>query len=239
VAHLLIALAVIVGFIWALVAFPSFRVVVGILVALGAGGLIVLNERATREQKESEAAKAQEEQQRQVKYEADKKDYCEAQQKRKMIEEKQWTVVPASQIEIRDPSLTQAQQSYGAPNDDYRFTASAKNKSKSKVVGLRMNVTALDCPTQDTRNASCEIVGRSDGTFITDIPAGEVRRIDGKFNLRNLPRARGVIMPRFAISAVRVPTDQDDRPIDGLMPTVIAGLNADEIDTLRYGYKCN
>jgi hypothetical protein len=71
-------------------------------------------------------------------------------------------------------------------NDDYTITASVKNKSKSKVTALRLNVTALDCPTQDARTTDCDIVGRSDGTFDADIPAGEVRQINGKITLREI-----------------------------------------------------
>lgn len=225
--HLAVALAVFVGFIWALVVFPSFRIVAVILIALAVGSWFVLNENATRENKKYEAAKAQEEQQRQVKFEADQKEYCQAQQERKLIEEKRWKIVPASQIELRDASLAQAQQSYGASSDDYRFTASARNKSKFKVVGLRMNVTALDCPTQDVRAAACEIVGRDENAFGADVPAGEVRRVEGKFALRNLPKARGVIMPKFVVSAVRAALDQSDDPSE--RDDVIG----------RYLYKCN
>src|ERR1022692_4124463 len=100
--YLFVPLAVLVGFIWALVVFPSFRIVAIILVALGVGGYFVLSEKDERENKQLEAAKAQEEQHRKIEFEAEQKDYCQAEQKK-------WAIVSASQIEIRDPSLAQKQ----------------------------------------------------------------------------------------------------------------------------------
>jgi len=216
--YLFVPLAVLVGVIWALVVFPSFRVVAVILVVLGVVAYFVTSEKAAQEQKQQDAKKAQEQEQQRVAFEAEQKDYCQAEQKR-------WTIVPASQIEIRSPSLTQG-QFYGVINDDYTFTASAKNKSKSKVTALRFNVTALDCPTQDARVTDCDTVGHSDGTFDADIPAGEVRQINGKITLRDVPKPRGVFSPRFAVSGVRAPIDRsDDSPANDLLG--------------RWLYKCN
>jgi flagellar biosynthesis component FlhA len=98
--YLIVPLAVLVGIIWALVVFPSFRVVAVILVVLGAAAYFVMSEKVAQEQKQQEAKKAQDEEQRRVAFEAERKDYCKAEQKR-------WTLVPATQIEIRNPSLTQ------------------------------------------------------------------------------------------------------------------------------------
>lgn len=196
--HLAIAIGVVVAAIWALIIFPSFRIVALILVALGVGGYFVLNERAEQEQKQQQIAKAQE----QAKFEAEQKAFCAAEQKR-------WTIVSASQIEIRSPSLT-PNQSYSSFDDNYSFVASAKNKSTSRVTSLRMNITALDCPAQDARTADCDIVGRGSGTFDANIPAGEVRQISGKVRLPDVPKPRGVFLPRFAISAVRAPLDKSD-----------------------------
>ena len=58
--HLLIALAIIIGVIWAFVVFPSFRIVVGILVLIAGGLIFVANQNATEEQKKSEIKKEQE-----------------------------------------------------------------------------------------------------------------------------------------------------------------------------------
>jgi len=116
----------------------------------------------------------------------------------------------ASLIELRVASLKALQPSYGASNDDYAVIASVKNKSKSKVTAVLLNTTALDCPTQDARTTDCEVVGRSDQTFGTDIPAGEARRINGKIILPNMPDPRGVLSPRFAVEGVRAAIDQSD-----------------------------
>ena len=218
--YLVVPLAVIVGVIWALVVFLSFRIVAVILVVLGVAAYTVTSQKAAGEEKQQDAIKAQEEQQQQVKFEAEQKEYCEAEHKR-------WTIVPASKIEIRNPSLTQS-QSYGVINDDFTFTASAKNKSKSKVTALRLNVTALDCPTEDARAADCDIVGHSDGTFSTDIPAGEVRRIDGRFTLTAMPKPSGVFSPRFVVKGVRAAIDAAN-PAD----------DAEELLGELSGYKCN
>ena len=59
--YLIIPLAVLVGVIWALVVFPSFRVVaVPILIVLGMGGYFVMSEKAAREQKLFQRFKADE-----------------------------------------------------------------------------------------------------------------------------------------------------------------------------------
>jgi hypothetical protein len=196
--YLIVLLAVIVGVIWALVVFPSFRVVAVILVGLSMGAYVMVSEKTAQEQKQQELKKEQE----RATFEAEQKAYCEAEKRR-------WAIVPASQIEIRDPSLSRG-QFWDGNNDNYAFTASAKNKSKSKVTGLRLNVTALDCPTQDARPTDCDIVGHSDGTFDADIPTGEVREINGRVTLRDVPKPRGVFSPRFAVSGVRAAIDQSD-----------------------------
>lgn len=215
--YIIVPLAVLVGLIWMLVVFPSFRVVALILVVLGVSSYYVLSDKAEREQKQQAVQKAQEDERQRSAFEAEQKAYCEAEQKR-------WTIVPASQIEIRNPSLV-PDQFYGSINFDYAFAASAKNKSKSKVTALRMNVTALDCPTQDARTADCDIVGRSDGTFDADIPAGQVRQVKGKIELRDVPKPRGVFTPKFSVAGARAQIDLADTEGNDLLST--------------YVYKCN
>jgi hypothetical protein len=216
--YLIVPLTLLVGIIWALVVFPSFRVVAVILVVLGVAAYSYLSKQAAQEQKQQEAKKAQEDAQQRATFEANQKAYCQAEQKR-------WAIVLASQIELRNPSLTQGQL-YGVSNDDYTFTASAKNKSKSKVTAFRLNVTALDCPTQDARATDCDIVGHSDGTFEADIPPGEVRQISGKVTLTDMPKPSGVFSPMFTVKGVRAAIDQSDNA-----DTVFFGE--------LYGYKCN
>jgi len=200
--YIVVPLAVLIGIIWMLVVSPSFRVVAVILVVLGTIAYCTISEKAERQQKEQEAVKAQEDQQARIKFEADQKAYCQAEQKR-------WAIVPASQIEIRNTSLT-PEPLYGSISNDFTFAASAKNKSKYKVTALRLSVTALDCPTQDAKANDCDIVGRSVGTFDANIPACEVRQINGKFTMPGMPKSNGVFSPRFAVNGVRAPIDQSD-----------------------------
>jgi hypothetical protein len=192
------AVALVIGVIWALVVSRSFRIVVLILAALGAGAYFMASEKAAQENRQEAAKKERED----AEFALKKKAFCEAEQKR-------WTTVATSQIEIRGASLKQ-QQSYRFSNDEYDMTASVKNTSKSKVTTLRVNVAALDCPTQDVRAGSCETIGRGNGEFFTDIPAGEVRQINGKIKMADVAKPRGVFTPRFTVSGVRAAFDSDD-----------------------------
>src|SRR5208282_1013425 len=62
---LLVALGVIVGVIWAFVVFPSFRIVVLILVLIAGGLVIVARENADREQKQAAIKNAEQNQKKQ------------------------------------------------------------------------------------------------------------------------------------------------------------------------------
>jgi hypothetical protein len=115
-------------------------------------------------------------------------------------EQEPWSNESASQIEISDPSLT------GIGNYDYNISAVVKNKSDDEVTGLRLSITARDCPTQDTQVAECDIFGRVE-TFETDIPAGEVRQINGKITIRDVEKPRYVVSPKFVVNDVRAPPD--------------------------------
>ena len=224
-AYILVPLAIIIGVIWAMVVFPSFRVVVLIVVVLGAAAIFTLRERTAQVEKEAATKKAQDDEQYRVKFATDQKAYCDAQQK-------SWTIVSASQIEIRGPSLTQ-DQFYGSINFNYTLSASAKNKSTSKVTGLRLNVTALDCPAQESRQSDCEVIGHSTGTISTEIPPAEVRQINGKVELRDVPKPRGVFVSKFAVNAVRASINQADDTANPL-----AGIDVDDLFAQYSGYHC-
>jgi hypothetical protein len=132
------------------------------------------------------------------------RDRCQAEQKR-------WSIVSGSQIDISDPSLT------AIGNNDYNISAFVNNKSESKVIGLRLSVTARDCPTQDAQAADCDIFGRVE-TFESAIPAGEVRKIDRKITIRGVAKHRHVVSPRLAVNGVRALLSQsDDAPADDLL----------------------
>ena len=78
------------------------------------------------------------------------------------------------------------------------------------MTSLRINITALDCPTQNAHIADCDIVGHANGTFDLNIPTGEVREISGKVTLTDMPKLRGVFLLKYAISAVRAPLGKSD-----------------------------
>jgi hypothetical protein len=126
------------------------------------------------------------------------------------VEQEQWSNESASQIEISDPSLT------GMGNYDYNISAVVKNKSESEVTGLRLSITARDCPTQDAQVADCDIFGRVE-TFETDIRAGEVRQINGKITIRGVEKPRYVASPKFAVNDVRA------QPDDALANRLLSG----------------
>jgi hypothetical protein len=135
--------------------------------------------------------------------EAENEHELTAHRNRCQAEQKRWSIVSASQIEISDASLT------GIGNNDYNLSAVVKNKSESNVIGLRLSVTARDCPTQDAQAADCDIFGRVE-TFESDIPAGEVRQINRKITIRGVAKPRHVVSPRFAVNGVRAPLNQSD-----------------------------
>ena len=180
--------------------------IVLILAALGAIGYFWTSEKASEN-----AAQRKEQQESENEHERTaQRTSCEAEQKR-------WSIVSASQIEIGDVSLT------GIGNDDYNISALVNNRSESKVIGLRMSVTARDCPTQDAQVADCDIFGRVE-TFESDIPAGEVRKINRKVTIRGVAKPRHVVSPRLTVNGVRAPLNQsDDAPANDLLSGWLRG----------------
>jgi hypothetical protein len=148
--------------------------------------------------------------QKKTQQEAENEHERTAQRTRCQAEQKRWSIVSASQIEISEASLT------GTGNDDYNISAVVKNTSNSKVIGLRLSVTARDCPTQDAQAANCDIFGRVE-TFETGIPAGEVRKINRKITIRGIAGPRHVTSPRLAVNGIRAALGQsDDAPANDL-----------------------
>jgi len=149
--------------------------------------------------------------------EAENEHELTAQRNRCQAEQKRWSIVSTSQIEISNASLT------GIGNDDYNVSAVVRNKSESKVIGLRLSVTARDCPTQDAPAADCDIFGRVE-PFESDIPAGEVRQINRKITIRGAAKPRHVVSPRLAVNGVRAPLNQsDDAPANDLLSGWLRG----------------
>jgi hypothetical protein len=161
-------------------------------------------------EKASENAAQRKNEQERTAFEAEQRNRCLAEQKR-------WSIVSASQIEISDASLT------GIGNNDYNISAVVKNRSESRVIGLRLSVTARDCPTQDALAADCDIFGRVE-TFESDIPAGEVRQINRKIAIRGVAEPHHVVSPRFAVNGVRAPLNQsDDAPVNDFLSGWLRG----------------
>ena len=173
--QLLLAAAIIIGFLWALVVFPSFRVVAFILVLIVGGIILVAMKNAEEANKQAAIKKEQ----GRVTCEAEKKNREEA-------NKKNWAIVLPTQIELRDPMLTPP--SFG---DRYNVTASVKNLSAVDITKLKMNVVAFDCPLDATKYGQCDIVGHQEKEFDLDIPKGEVRQIKGTVELPDVPTPRG------------------------------------------------
>ncbi|MGB6660201.1 MAG: hypothetical protein WBE90_14175 [Xanthobacteraceae bacterium] len=166
---------------------PTVLIVL-ILTALVAVGYFWLSEKASEN--------AAQEQERQEAGNEPDRNRCE-------VEQERWSIVSASEFEISDVSLT------GIGNDDYNIRAVVTNKSDSKVSGLRLSVTARDCPTPDAQVADCDIFGRVE-TFESDVPAGEVRQISKKITIRGVAKPRYVVSPGLAVNGVngvRAPPD--------------------------------
>jgi membrane protein implicated in regulation of membrane protease activity len=210
ILYLIVTLAVLLGIVWAPHVSPSLRIVAVILAALVAIGYFWPGEKASENAPQEKKQQEVENEQERKMFEAEQRKDCQAEQKR-------WSIVSTSQIEISDASLT------GIGDSDYNISAVVKNKSESKVIGLRLSVTARACPTQDTQPADCDIFGRVE-TFASDIPAGEVRQINRKITIRGVGEARLVVSPSFAVNGVRAPLDQsDDAPPNDLLSGWLRG----------------
>jgi hypothetical protein len=157
--------------------------------------------------------------QEQKQQEAENEHERTAQRARCQAEQKRWSIVSASQVEISDASLNWADY------ENYDIGVVINNKSESKVIGLRLSVTARDCPTQDAQVADCDIFGRVE-TFESDIPAGEVRKINRKITIRGVAKPRRVVSPRLVVNGVRAPLNQsDDAPANDLLSGWLRGCN--------------
>ena len=111
-----------------------------------------------------------------------------------------------AQIEVRDTLLS--------PNylaDEYGITASVKNHSAVNILTkIRMNVVAYDCPAEASNFSQCDIVGHQENEFSSDIPAGEVRQINGTVILRNVPKPRGKLSWSFRVIGVKAGSSNED-----------------------------
>ena len=113
----------------------------------------------------------------------------------------------------------------GIGNHDYNISAIIKNKSEFRVIGLRLSITARDCPTQDAPATDCDIFGRVE-TFESDIPAGKVRKINRKITIRGVAKPRYAVWPKVAVNGVRASLSQsDDAPANDLLSEWLGGAS--------------
>ena len=182
-----------------------------VLIVLILAAVVAISYFWTSENASENAAQGKEQQ------EAENEHERTAQRTRCQAEQKRWSIVSASQIEISDASMA------GIGNDDYTISAVVNNKSESEVIGLRLSVTARDCPTQDAQVTDCDIFGRVE-TFESDIPASEVRKINRKVTIRGVAKPRHVVSPRLVVNGVRAPLNQsDDAPANDLLSGWLSG----------------
>jgi hypothetical protein len=202
--HFPIGLLFCIGLVWAFVVFPSFRIVVGLFILAGIGlvALLINNDNQAAREREKKLATEQ----------------AEAAQRRKVSEEREarrWGSILVSETELRDPIL---KLSYG---NNFASTATVKNNSKLRISGMQVNITALDCtvpnpanqpldlvprsakPRPEPQREACEIVGQLGETFPADIPPGQLRGIEKRIVLSNLPRIAGRFAWQMRIVKVR------------------------------------
>jgi hypothetical protein len=213
-----------IGIVWAFVAFPSFRIVAGIFVLAGiiTVALLINGDNQATKLREKKAADEQ----------------VEAAQRRKVSEEreaKRWGAILLSEVELRDPVL---KLSYG---NNFDSTASVKNNSKLRISGMQVDITAFDCVVPNPANQPidltprsltsrpepqreiCEIVGRLDETFSADVPPSQVRGIEKRIVLSNLPRIAGRFAWQMRVIKVRG-SDPSSTWMDELSEKYSSGL---------------
>ena len=96
------------------------------MIAMGIGIHLVVSKNAEQVQMQDAAKKAQ----ARIEFEARQREYCEA-------EKNLWVLASASQVEVRDLSLSPS--TYG---DDYSVPAAAKNNSTFKISTLQLSIIA-------------------------------------------------------------------------------------------------
>jgi hypothetical protein len=186
--------------IWAFVVFPSFRIVAGIVVLIGAGLIFVVIPNEKEVQKNNELKKEQERVEREQELTA-----CEVKKKAAAEADKvNWSIVKASQVELRETLLKPSTYA-----DEYNVTASAKNRAVAAISKIRMNIVALDCPDDDPSKSKCDIVGHQEKEFDANIPAGEVRQIKGTVTLPDVPKSLGKFSWSFRVTGARVSAKQE------------------------------
>lgn len=163
-----------IAILWALVVFPSFRIVALILCLVGGIAWVGLSENQEVAAKKIEKDKSEKDQLNRI-----------AREKQREQQKILWSKVLPDRVELRDVDLKAP--SYGG--DSYDFTASLKNLSNVKVGGFVIEITALDCVAKN----NCEIIGKSTETIWADTPPQQVRGISSPVIFRNVPKLHGTL----------------------------------------------
>lgn len=173
-----------IAILWALVVFPSFRLVAAIFCGIIGIVWMVLSGMNDAEIKKTEKEKAEKAASNAI-----------LQGKQREQQKLLWSKVSPDRVEIRDVALKAP--TYG---DRYDFRASIKNLSGVKLGGFQIEITAFDCVAKN----SCEVIGKSIETTWADIPPQQVRGINTTVELSNVPTLRGTLA--VTARALRVST---------------------------------
>lgn len=102
--------------------------------------------------------------------------------------------IRVEELELRDLTLNGLQS----------LSAVVKNNSKLHDLDeIRINITAYDCPLGDPVNwVKCETIGQDDSYFWTDIPAGQVRKVEGSVFFGAMPPIKGRFVWTYDVSEI-------------------------------------
>jgi hypothetical protein len=123
-------------------------------------------------------------------------------------EKKRWSILPPTQVELRDAQL----KHLGGVL--YEVSGQIRNKATVVVTAVALNVVVYDCATNTTQLSQCEIIGRAlEPIFLeppfTNVPPGQVRRFNKRIDL-NWSTPLGVLTWKVEAEKVRVPLDPSD-----------------------------
>lgn len=180
--HLTVLLALLIGMVWAFVAFRTFRIASALIIVAGLIWFVTENEKTARD-KATETVQSQ----KNAEISAAKRVDREAK------EAQLWSKIPPSQIELRDVVLTP--EKFGSK---HALSLSIKNLSGELLGGFKVDVLALDCSAKNR----CEVIGKVSDVLWVDVPPQQIRGAKSTVELRNLPQLRGVLSTQVKVVSV-------------------------------------
>jgi hypothetical protein len=159
---------------------PGFRVLVLVIAGLAAAALLLFFQAENKRSEERRATLAREQ----------------------ARDSAAWVQVRPEQIQLRDIRFAPTYRM--GSNQVYSVEGSIKNNAGESITKVALSVVAHDCPAGISEYSRCEIIGRASTDLTTEVPPGEVRAINGGFQIDNLPKPTGEL--RFTYSASRVRT---------------------------------